>query len=188
MKGFQSGHGFIYSLCAGLIIGLLFFEMIPESIELGGWVILLGGIAIGLVLFQSIHLLIDKITIITNSHQKDIFVRSGVLLTTSIAIHNFPVGIALGSTIGTSMGNFMLTTLFLHNIPEGIIIFSCVRYAYLDTVRNNFSNPYHDRVIIQSIVRDWKIIFHCIIFLSVCFPCFVGRALYYSNICLNKEK
>ena len=49
--------------------------MIPESIELGGWV--LGGIAIGLVLFQSIHLLMDKITIITNSHQKDIFVRSG---------------------------------------------------------------------------------------------------------------
>ncbi|MEM5613722.1 hypothetical protein AAHB43_03255 [Staphylococcus pseudintermedius] len=41
MEGFQSGHGFIYSLCAGLIIGLLFFEMIPESIELGGWVILL---------------------------------------------------------------------------------------------------------------------------------------------------
>ena len=26
--------------------------MIPESIELGGWVILLGGIAIGLVLFN----------------------------------------------------------------------------------------------------------------------------------------
>ena len=51
--------------------------MIPESIELGGWVILLGGIAIGLVLFQSIHLLMDKITIITNSHQKDIFVRWG---------------------------------------------------------------------------------------------------------------
>ena len=89
MEGFQSGHGFIYSLCAGIFI---IFEMIPESIELGGWVILLGGIAIGLVLFQSIHLLMDKITIITNSHQKDIFVRSGVLLIISIAIHNFPVG------------------------------------------------------------------------------------------------
>ena len=32
---------------------LIIFEMIPESIELGGWVILLGGIAIGLVLFHS---------------------------------------------------------------------------------------------------------------------------------------
>ena len=65
--------------------------MIPESIELGGWVILLGGIAIGLVLFQSIHLLMDKITIITNSHQK-IFSFDRVLLIISIAIHNFPVG------------------------------------------------------------------------------------------------
>ena len=69
MEGFQSGHGFIYSLCRPYN-WLIIFEMIPESIELGGWVILLGGIAIGLVLFQSIHLLMDKITIITNSHQK----------------------------------------------------------------------------------------------------------------------
>ena len=84
--------------------------MIPESIELGGWVILLGGIAIGLVLFQSIHLLMDKITIITNSHQKDIFVRSGVLLIISIAIHNFLLAIFLylcNLTINTKFINVL---------------------------------------------------------------------------------
>ncbi|WP_404451227.1 iron permease [Virgibacillus necropolis] len=124
MKGFQQGFVFIYSLCTGLIMGLLFLEMIPESIELGGWAILAFGVATGLILFQYIHHFMDKITIITNSHQKDIFVRSGVLLTISIAIHNFPVGIALGSTIGTDFGGLMLTTLVLHNIPEGIIIFT----------------------------------------------------------------
>lgn len=124
MKRVQQGFVFIYSLCAGLIMGLLFLEMIPESIELGGWAVLAFGIAAGLVLFIYIHRFMDKITIITDSHQKDIFVRSGVLLTISIAIHNFPVGIALGSTSGTDIGNLMLTTLVLHNIPEGIIIFT----------------------------------------------------------------
>lgn len=124
MKGFQRGFGFMYSLCAGLIIGLLFLEMIPESIELGGWGILAIGLALGLLLFQYIHQLMDKVTIITDSHQKDFFVRSGVLLAISIAIHNFPVGIALGPTIGTDIGSLMLTTLVLHNIPEGIIIFT----------------------------------------------------------------
>ncbi|GAB3807569.1 ZIP family metal transporter [Virgibacillus kimchii] len=124
LKGLQRGYGFIYSLCAGLIVGLLFLEMIPESIELGGWVNLAIGITIGLVLFQFIHLLMDKITIITASHQKDIFVRSGVLLTFSIALHNFPVGITLGSTLGTEIGELMLTTLVLHKIPEGIIVFT----------------------------------------------------------------
>ncbi|MFD1849678.1 ZIP family metal transporter [Oceanobacillus bengalensis] len=124
MKGFQRGFGFIYSLCAGLIVGLLFLEMIPESIELGGWIILAIGIAIGLLLFQYIHQLMDKITIITDSHQKDIFVRSGVLLAFSIAFHNFPVGIVLGPTMGTDIGGLMLTTLVLHNIPEGIIVFT----------------------------------------------------------------
>lgn len=124
LKGFQRRFTFIYSLCAGLIVGLLFLEMIPESIELGGWIIFGIGIALGLALFQYIHQLMDKITIITNSHQKDILVRSGVLLTFSIAIHNFPVGIALGTTKGTEMGDLMLTTLVLHNIPEGIIVFT----------------------------------------------------------------
>ncbi|MFD1848921.1 ZIP family metal transporter [Oceanobacillus bengalensis] len=124
MKGFHRGFSFIYSLCAGLIVGLLFLEMIPESIELGGWIILAVGVTLGLLLFQYIHQLMNKITIITNSHQKDIFVRSGVLLAFSIAFHNFPVGIALGPTMGTELGALMLTTLVLHNIPEGIIVFT----------------------------------------------------------------
>lgn len=124
MKGLQHGFSFIYSLCAGLLIGLLFLEMIPESVELGGFVNLALGISVGVILFQYIHQLMDKVTIITASHQKDIFVRSGVLLTFSIAIHNFPVGIALGPTLGTEMGELLLTTLVLHNIPEGIIVFT----------------------------------------------------------------
>jgi zinc transporter, ZIP family len=124
MKGFQRGFAFIYSLCAGLIIGLIFLEMIPESIQSGGWGILIIGVSMGLLLFRYIHHLMDKITIITDSHQKDIFIRSGVLLALSIAFHNFPVGIALGPTIGTDFGSLMLTTLIFHNIPEGIIVFT----------------------------------------------------------------
>lgn len=124
LKGVERGFSFIYSLCTGLILGILFLEMIPESIELGGWVNLAIGITIGIMLFQYIHQFMDKIIIITDSHQKDIFVRSGVLLTLSIAFHNFPVGVALGSTMGTDFGNLMLTTLIFHNIPEGIIVFT----------------------------------------------------------------
>lgn len=117
LKSVQNGFAFIYSLCAGFIIGLLFLEMIPKSIELGGWVMMIIGTSIGLLLFQYIHRLMDKVTIITSSHQKDILIRSGVLLTISIAIHNFPVGITLGPTLGTEFGEVMLTTLLLHNIP-----------------------------------------------------------------------
>ncbi|WP_430787472.1 ZIP family metal transporter [Virgibacillus flavescens] len=124
LKGMQQRFAFIYAICAGMIMGLLFLEMIPESIELGGWVVLAIGITAGIVLFLLIHRLMDNIIIITNSAQKDVFVRSGVLLTISIAIHNFPVGMALGPTIGTEIGSMMVTTLILHNIPEGIIIFT----------------------------------------------------------------
>ncbi len=122
MKGVQ--QSFIYSLCTGLIMGLLFFEMIPESLQLGGWIILLVGVMTGTALFRLIHRLMDNVTIITRSPQKDIFVRTGILLTLSISVHNIPTGIVLGAMEDTDMGNVILLTLFLHNIPEGIIIFT----------------------------------------------------------------
>lgn len=124
LKGTQQSFGFIYSLCGGLILGLVFLEMIPESIKLGGPANLTVAGITGFFLFLFIHRFMDNITIITNSHQKDIFVRTGVILAVSVAIHNFPVGIALGSTIGSEIGGSILTTLVIHNIPEGIIIFT----------------------------------------------------------------
>ncbi|MFD1040275.1 ZIP family metal transporter [Virgibacillus byunsanensis] len=120
----QRGYGYIYSLCAGLIMGLLFLEMMPDSIKLGGWVVFVLGIGTGLLLFMYVHQLLGSINTINNSNKRNMFIRSGLLLTISIMIHNFPVGIAFGSTIGTEMGNSMLITLVLHNIPEGIIIFT----------------------------------------------------------------
>lgn len=124
MKRIQRGFSFIYAFCTGIIIGLLFLEMIPESIELGGSFVLVIGITLGLLFYIYIHRLMKKIIIITDSYQKDIFVRSGVLLTISIALHNFPVGVSLGLTFGTDIGKYLLTTIILHNIPEGIIIFT----------------------------------------------------------------
>ncbi|WP_099157743.1 ZIP family metal transporter [Virgibacillus ndiopensis] len=124
MKGIRENFAFIYSLSSGLIMGLLVFEMIPESVALGGWGILVIGMMAGVLIFYLIHYGLDRITIITGSQQKDIFIRAGLLLAVSIALHNFPVGMALGSTIGTDVGNALLATLVLHNIPEGIIIFT----------------------------------------------------------------
>ncbi|WP_188455055.1 ZIP family metal transporter [Virgibacillus oceani] len=124
LKKIKHNFTFIYSLSTGLIMGLLFLEMLPESIEMGGWFILVCGLAAGIALFYFIHYCLDKITIITGSKQKDIFVRAGLLLTVSIALHNFPVGLALGSTMGTDIGGTLLATLILHNVPEGIIIFT----------------------------------------------------------------
>lgn len=120
-------HGsvvFLYSLCGGLIIGLLLIEMIPKSIQLGGWVMLLLGTATGIILYLCIHRVINMIILVTATQQKVLLLRTGVLLTISIAMHNFPVGLALGAAYGTEIGNALLLTILLHNIPEGVIIFT----------------------------------------------------------------
>ncbi|WP_339215088.1 ZIP family metal transporter [Ornithinibacillus sp. FSL M8-0202] len=124
MKRIHGSVSFLYSLCGGLIIGLLFIEMIPKSIQLGGWVIFALGTATGVILYLCIHRVINMITLVTNTQRKVLLLRTGVLLTISIAMHNFPVGLALGAAIGTEIGKPMLLTILLHNIPEGVIIFT----------------------------------------------------------------
>lgn len=42
----------------------------------------------------------------------------------SISLHNFPLGIAFGSSQNMGLSNSVLQTIILHNIPEGIAMFT----------------------------------------------------------------
>ncbi|CAK6471648.1 Zinc transporter ZupT [Peribacillus frigoritolerans] len=134
LKGFHKKISTVYALCAGMLMGLLFLEMFPESIDMGGWIPLLFGIIVGWTLFQSFHLLMHKITIVTGNPQKDVFVQTGLLLSLSIAVHNFPIGVAIGAADGSLISKEMMMTLAFHNIPEGIIIFTPLFLAGLRLV------------------------------------------------------
>lgn len=122
LKGFKVSFVFAYS--TGLILGMATLEMIPDSLQLGGWMIFVLGMTAGVLLFWYIHHAIDHITIITRSPEQDLMLRTVMLLTVGMSAHNFPMGVVLGSGLDHELWTVMLFTLITHNIPEGIIIFT----------------------------------------------------------------
>lgn len=124
LKGFQKSIATIYAFCGGLIVGLINFEIGPESIQLGDWVIVSLGFLTGVLLFELLHKVFHRNVAITGNREKDLLLHTAILLTVGIGLHNLPVGVILGATNDTSIGMTILPALILHNIPEGIILFS----------------------------------------------------------------
>jgi len=124
LKGFQKSIATIYAFCGGLIVGLIYFEIGPESIQLGDWVIVSLGFLAGVLLFELLHKTFHRNLVMTGNREKDLLLHTALLLTIGIGLHNLPVGVILGATNDTSIGMSILPALILHNIPEGIIMFT----------------------------------------------------------------
>ncbi|MER2155114.1 MAG: ZIP family metal transporter [Solibacillus sp.] len=122
-KGINQKAYIIYALCTGVILGLISFEILPEAVESGGWLSTIVGFILGMMLFKvlhsSVHFKQDK-----EIHaKKKIYIRTGILLMLSFAVHNLPVGITLGANDEPDFTKAILQTLLFHSIPEGIILF-----------------------------------------------------------------
>ena len=91
------------------------FHLLPESFVLGGLFITIIGILLGILLVILVENNIDMIT-------KNPIMKSSLLLGISIAVHNFPEGLALGSSFLTTshLGPVLSLAMLLHNIPEGL--------------------------------------------------------------------
>ncbi|MBK3495281.1 ZIP family metal transporter [Viridibacillus sp. YIM B01967] len=124
LKGFQKKIDIIYSICAGLTLGLISFEIAPEAIVLGNWLTFILGFIVGVILFKILHKTLAIFIGATKNHVKNFSLQTGILLMLSIAIHNLPIGIVLGANQDSTVKTSLLQTILLHNIPEGIIVFT----------------------------------------------------------------
>ncbi|MFC0187640.1 ZIP family metal transporter [Fictibacillus aquaticus] len=109
----------LYALCGGILIGLMLFEIIPETWEKNNKVGVILGVIIGIFLLSIIESLLKNRKKFIINHKKSVF----LFLTIGIAIHNFPTGLALG------MGSLeklelspLVIAIFFHHIPEGIAL------------------------------------------------------------------
>lgn len=124
LRGFQKRIDTVYSICAGLILGLISFEIAPEAIDIGNWFTFISGFLIGVSLFKFIHKSFKYQVELTERKEKLSPLYTGAMLMLSIALHNLPIGITLGSNQDSKLDMSILQTIFLHNVPEGIIVFS----------------------------------------------------------------
>lgn len=107
---------FLLGLTGGFMLFIVTFHLLPESYYVSGsHLITILGIAIGIFMVIFIENHIDKMA-------KNPYIKSSLLLGISIAAHNFPEGLALGSSFMTmsNLGPTLALAMMLHDIPEGV--------------------------------------------------------------------
>lgn len=130
------------SFAGGVMISIVFFELIPESIDNSNVFITIIGLAAGAFLVFGLNGLMDRISSsgkgISKLHdtyaeffhssemisKKKGMLRSGMIMLVAIGLHNIPEGLAMGAAgiHDVSLGLTIAIIIALHNIPEGMAV------------------------------------------------------------------
>lgn len=123
----------LLAFSAGMMISMICFDLIPEALENGGLAIAVTGCAAGVILLllldRHFHHHASENTESGNLHHHEHHLNPegkmltlGLMMIGSVALHNFPEGLAIGSSSSheLSMGILMAILLTAHNIPEGM--------------------------------------------------------------------
>lgn len=119
-KRFQ---GMMMGLAAGLMTAIACFDILPEAFEQAGVLVTILGVMVGLMIGLSLGNVANMFTG-QASTTKSNSVKTGIMLTLAIALHNIPEGIALGALFAISPKTGLKVALIvtLHSIPEGMSI------------------------------------------------------------------
>lgn len=128
------GASLLLSFTAGLMLSIVALDMVPEAIEASPWLpmtplLLVAGFGVTYLL----NCWIDK-----SAHHEDKnnphhcacghhdLHTAGIVLAAAVALHNVPVGMAVGTTVavqGVCLASVLAAvTIGLHNLPEGMSI------------------------------------------------------------------
>ena len=115
--------GSILSFASGLMMAIICFDLIPEAMEISNIVNVILGIVFGIFVMIFCDVLVQKKfnnRVIKGSNSNSLL-KTGIIVSIGLAIHNFPEGLAIGSGFGASikLGLSLAIAICLHDIPEG---------------------------------------------------------------------
>ena len=115
---------FILSFASGLMLAIVCFDLIPEAMEITNISNVLFGIIFGIFTMIGCDMLVQKKFSINkeNKLQENSLLKTGIIVSIGLALHNFPEGLAIGSGFDASivLGYSLALAICLHDIPEGI--------------------------------------------------------------------
>ncbi len=113
---------FYLGFAGGIMLAVVFAELIPEALEEGSLFLAMVGLILGVGLLILLDNYFPHIHHGGSQEGAAKLTRMGYLLAFGIALHNFPEGIAIGAGFSSneSLGVTLAIILALHNIPEGI--------------------------------------------------------------------
>ena len=115
---------FILSFASGLMMSVICFDLIPEALEISNIYKVVFGVLIGIISMIFCDVIVQN----KFNEKKQEYVKSndllktGIIVSIGLAIHNFPEGLAIGSGFEASikLGLSLALAICLHDIPEGI--------------------------------------------------------------------
>lgn len=117
--------GTIMAFAAGVMLSIIFLELIEEAIEFSGYGAAIIGITFGVAVFYILdHYLPHHHPVSPEDNIYGGYLKKGTLLALGIGLHNFPEGLAIGSGFvgSTELGTSLALLIALHNIPEGMAV------------------------------------------------------------------
>lgn len=113
---------FILSFASGLMMAIICFDLIPEAFGIAGLPISFLGIFLGIIGMIACDLLVEKKFNKSSALGGNTLLKTGIVVSIGLAIHNFPEGLAIGSGFEASikLGLSLALAIALHDIPEGI--------------------------------------------------------------------
>jgi zinc transporter ZupT len=119
----------ILGFSAGAVVGVAFFDLIPEALELGGDAFGISTIVSVMALGFIAYLVVDR-TVLMHSHDDDCAhdARRGIFGAGSLSFHSFldGVGIGLAFQVSPAVGTIVALAVLAHDFSDGINTVSMV--------------------------------------------------------------
>lgn len=119
----------IIGFSAGAVIGVAFFDLLPEAIELGGAAYDAGTLTAFAALGFVLYMILDRF-IVLHSHRDEDHIgehahghdRRGALGAGSLSIHSFLDGVAIGLAfqVSAAVGAIVAVAVLVHDFSDGI--------------------------------------------------------------------
>ena len=115
---------FILALASGLMMAVVCFDLIPEALEISNIPNTILGILLGIIIMIFCNIIVEKKLKRNPANTKTVntMLKTGIIVSLGLAIHNFPEGLAIGSGMEASfkLGINLAIAICLHDIPEGV--------------------------------------------------------------------
>lgn len=110
----------LYEISAGMMTGIVCFEMLPESVQISDIYITVFGSIFGVIL----TFILDASVNNYNKNKQKIISTTALIVIIAMSFHNVVEGIAIGSgfVYSVSLGITLLIANTLHDIPETLVI------------------------------------------------------------------
>lgn len=113
---------FVLSFASGLMLAIICFDLIPEAMRITNIINVVIGTVFGIIVMIFCDILVQKKFNNSKREKTNSLLKTGIIVSIGLAIHNFPEGLAIGSGFEASikLGYSLALAICLHDIPEGI--------------------------------------------------------------------